>query len=156
MLVLARKIDQTIVFPDHGIEVRLLDCAGRTAKIGITADRSVAILRGELSNQSTLRPDTGSCPAVTNREAWLSQRLVACQQMLQLGMNAKAEEVIESILAEITSDLQLAARRPHAAATCDLGVHESPEGYQVGSAQRAYEIVLTNNSPADVEYCTSV
>ncbi len=49
MLILGRRINQSIVFPNCGITVRLLDINGKVAKIGIEAPRSVEILRGELT-----------------------------------------------------------------------------------------------------------
>jgi carbon storage regulator len=48
LLILGRRINQSIVFPNCGITVRVLDVNGRVAKIGIEAPQSVEIMRGEL------------------------------------------------------------------------------------------------------------
>lgn len=47
MLVLARKLDETIRIGDH-ITVTVLQVKGRIVKIGITAPRDVRVMRGEL------------------------------------------------------------------------------------------------------------
>ncbi len=52
MLILGRRINQSIVFPNCGITVRILDVNGRVAKVGIEAPKSVAIMRGELAFSS--------------------------------------------------------------------------------------------------------
>ena len=46
MLILGRRENQSIVFPNCGITVRILDVNGRVAKVGIEAPRSVEIMRG--------------------------------------------------------------------------------------------------------------
>ena len=48
MLVLARKIDETIKIGEH-ITVTVLQVKGRLVKIGISAPRDVRVMRGELT-----------------------------------------------------------------------------------------------------------
>jgi carbon storage regulator len=47
MLVLTRKIDQSIVIGD-GIEVVVTQIDGNTVKLGIKADKNIRILRSEV------------------------------------------------------------------------------------------------------------
>lgn len=47
MLVLSRKTQETIVFPQLGITITIVGAEGRV-KVGIEAPREVQILRGEL------------------------------------------------------------------------------------------------------------
>jgi len=54
MLILGRRANQSIVFPNCGITVRILDVNGRIAKIGIDAPRSIEIMRGELVAASSI------------------------------------------------------------------------------------------------------
>ena len=48
MLVLSRKTDQKIVFPNLGVTLKLLSVRGNLAKIGIEAPTDLPILRDEL------------------------------------------------------------------------------------------------------------
>jgi carbon storage regulator len=48
MLVLSRKADETIVFPELGISVEVIRVKGSVVRLGIKAPDSVRILRGEL------------------------------------------------------------------------------------------------------------
>ena len=47
MLILTRKIDESIIIADH-ITVTVLEISGERVKIGIDAPRDVVILRQEL------------------------------------------------------------------------------------------------------------
>lgn len=49
MLVLSRKLGQSILFPALGIEVRLCQTAKRGATLGVNAPRSLRIVRSELA-----------------------------------------------------------------------------------------------------------
>ena len=48
MLILTRKEDQSVVFPNCGIVVHVLSVKGRTIKLGFEAPKEVEVLRGEL------------------------------------------------------------------------------------------------------------
>ncbi len=48
MLVLARKIDETIKIGEH-VTITVLQVKGRMVKIGISAPRDVRVMRGELT-----------------------------------------------------------------------------------------------------------
>jgi len=50
MLVLSRKVDQTIVIQGN-ITIKILEINGDRVKIGISAPRSVVILRQELTEE---------------------------------------------------------------------------------------------------------
>ena len=72
MLVLSRKVNETIVLGDT-IEVTVLEILGERVKIGINAPRDVAIVRQELLNRSSAKhpsevQPTGSPPAPSARE----------------------------------------------------------------------------------------
>ena len=47
MLVLTRRSDESIVFPNAGITIKILKVDGRKAKIGIDAPKSIRIIRNE-------------------------------------------------------------------------------------------------------------
>jgi len=48
VLILTRKEDQSVVFPNCGIVVHVLSVRGRTIKLGFEAPKEVEVLRGEL------------------------------------------------------------------------------------------------------------
>jgi carbon storage regulator CsrA len=48
MLILTRKEDQSVVFPNCGIVVHVLSVKGRTIKLGFEAPKDIEVLRGEL------------------------------------------------------------------------------------------------------------
>lgn len=58
MLVLSRKVDQTILIGD-GIEIMVTKISGERVKVGVTAPEDTKILRGELL-QETKDGDRGS------------------------------------------------------------------------------------------------
>ncbi len=55
MLILTRKEDQTVVFPNCGIVVHVLSVKGRTIKLGFEAPKEVEVLRGELLDSGATR-----------------------------------------------------------------------------------------------------
>jgi len=48
MLVLTRKVDETIVLPAGGVTIRVLAIVGGKVKLGITAPDETLVLRGEI------------------------------------------------------------------------------------------------------------
>ena len=50
MLVLARKLEQTIVINEN-IEIRVINIKGNQIKLGITAPVDVPVVRGELPKE---------------------------------------------------------------------------------------------------------
>jgi carbon storage regulator CsrA len=118
LLILGRRNNQSIVFPNCGITVRILDVNGRVAKIGIEAPRSVEIMRGELalasqSSQATAIPtpvkyEQKVAPESEQPVLQLSQRLAEIkaglhqfQQRRADGDEEGADRVLEELLNEI-------------------------------------------------------
>lgn len=50
MLVLSRKANETVVFPELGISIEVIRVKGQGVRLGIKAPDSVRILRGELES----------------------------------------------------------------------------------------------------------
>lgn len=69
MLVLSRKVDQTIVIQDN-ITIKILEINGDRVKLGINAPRDVVILREELreevhqENLRAAKPDQEAAAAL--------------------------------------------------------------------------------------------
>lgn len=56
MLVLSRKQNQKVVFPNLGVTVAVVSVQGNRVKLGIDAPSDIAILREELADESTTKP----------------------------------------------------------------------------------------------------
>lgn len=52
MLILTRKKNETIVLPELGIVIHVVSVQGDRTRIGVEADPSIKILRGELLDES--------------------------------------------------------------------------------------------------------
>lgn len=48
MLILARRKEETIRFPELGIEIKILKVSGHSVRVGVTAPKEVNVVRGEL------------------------------------------------------------------------------------------------------------
>ncbi len=59
MLVLTRKVDESIIIGDE-IDIKILALSGSQVKIGISAPRSLRILRKEVHDQ--VKKDGGEAP----------------------------------------------------------------------------------------------
>ncbi|MEM9701573.1 MAG: carbon storage regulator, partial [Planctomycetota bacterium] len=70
MLVLSRKISQTIRLPEADVTVTVTGVSGRTVKLGIDAPPSIAVLRGE--REENRRQAVDAPPAATKTAEALS------------------------------------------------------------------------------------
>ena len=50
MLVLSRRVEDTIVFPDLGISIEVLKVKGNSVRVGIEAPIEIKVIRGELGD----------------------------------------------------------------------------------------------------------
>lgn len=50
MLVLSRKVNETILIPDLGISLQVLRVAGEKVRLGIQAPSDVSIIRSEIAS----------------------------------------------------------------------------------------------------------
>jgi carbon storage regulator len=82
LLVLSRKVDQTIVI-HHNITIKILEITGDRVKLGINAPRDVVILRQELQdevrqeNLRAARPSAEASPLLGAAADALARRRVA-------------------------------------------------------------------------------
>jgi carbon storage regulator len=62
MLVLTRKAGESIVLPELGVTITVVDCRGSQVRLGFTAPSSVKVFREELCQDSCLEPsDMPAC-----------------------------------------------------------------------------------------------
>lgn len=130
MLVLSRKPNETIVFPNLGISIEVLRVAGKSVSVGIRAPEKLRILRGELlgsepdklspsvgagaaKSPSAKSPAAGDEHALRNRlnKASLAMHLV--QKQIQAGKLLDAEHSLSEALDSFADlERQAAVERP--------------------------------------------
>lgn len=112
MLVLSRREDDKIVFPNLGITVEVLRIAGRTVRLGVKAPPQVRVLRHELAGDETesldsvvtaVAPGRISDHQLRNRLNRATLGLSLIQQYLEKGRMAAADLELEKVLAVFQS-----------------------------------------------------
>ena len=108
MLVLSRKQNEKIIFPNLGVTVQILRVAGKTVCVGVDAPREVKILRDELAPQGTppaaalRRPDEKELRhALRNQLNLASLALHVVRRKLELGQLDDAEATIDKALKQL-------------------------------------------------------
>ncbi len=123
MLVLSRRQDDKIVFPNLGITVEILKIAGRSVRVGIDAPADVRVLRHELAQkEAAIRPQSGppltkpSDHQLRNRLNRATIGLQLAQKQLEVGQIEDADQTMAKVLAEFQSlDEALGQNAPHQA-----------------------------------------
>ena len=107
MLVLSRKPDQSVHFPNLGITIDILQVNGKTVKVGIDAPRDIAVLRGEIAAAEAKQAVAEDDPKSQTREERheLRNRLHSArlalnllQRQLDAGLTEKAEITLRRAL----------------------------------------------------------
>ncbi len=103
MLVLSRKPQEKIVFPNLGIVLEIIRVAGGKVRIGVDAPADIPVLRGEIASRDTSLSATDA-PG-KSREHELRNRLYAARLGLKLlekqlaaGMIVEAEATLAKAL----------------------------------------------------------
>lgn len=86
MLVLSRRVDETIAIPEVGITVQVLNIGGSRVKIGIEAPQDLGVLRGELAPNDIQALTTATSQYVLSRQEFhdLKNQLNAIRLTLHL------------------------------------------------------------------------
>jgi two-component system, OmpR family, response regulator len=118
MLVLSRKFQETIVLPDLGISVQVLEIRPGVVRLGIDAPPEVTVLRGELPRREAnwgrgqSRPADRAAAPNTSREftGSLLSRLTSTGVglgLLRLQLDAEHTADARATLAALQNDFQL-------------------------------------------------
>lgn len=109
MLILSRSQNQSIVFPNCGITIHLLQFNSQRVKIGIDAPRDIEVYRGELLDSGECHPSTGKRLGISQRELHdLKNRLNAVSLGLNLYQSCQRRGLVgeaEKILSRLIDDL---------------------------------------------------
>lgn len=57
MLVLTRKLNESIVIPEYGISIMVVDIKGHQIKLGVIAPKAVKIFRQEVLDAASRKED---------------------------------------------------------------------------------------------------
>lgn len=101
MLVLSRRAEQQLVFPNLGITVKVLQIRGRLVKIGIEAPQDIKVLRLEACAEGELDGQGESGEAIhrlRNQLNLLQLKIHALQRSLELGKEVDADNALASLV----------------------------------------------------------
>ena len=102
MLVLSRKENERIVFPQLGITISLLSLARKQARVGIEAPREVSIVRGELEEEERARFATTALDEESHRERNLMNTInlhaMLYRQQVDAGLNELAARTLMKLI----------------------------------------------------------
>ncbi len=130
MLVLTRRKDQKVLFPNLGIAVEVIDISGRQVRLGIDAPQEVRVLRDEL--MATDEPLLSFVDEVQTRRRIDAVNLAIhlAQNQLQQGLPELASQALDEAVENLNAlELILNPSNP-LSATSDLSIHESRADYR--------------------------
>ena len=102
MLVLTRRENEKILFPDHEIAVELISINGSRARVGIQAPSDVRVLREEIANEEDLKPRRRKLShAIRNRLNATSIAAQLVRKQFERGMLTEAGETMRMLVEEL-------------------------------------------------------
>lgn len=109
MLVLSRRVDDTILFPDLGISIEILNLKGKSVRVGVEAPIEVRVLRGELCEAGQTRFQkfdlTGRTEhEVRNKLNTLNIATAFAKKLIERGEYSLAANKLYEVLSEIDGD----------------------------------------------------
>ena len=134
MLILTRRKDQKVLFPNLGITVEVIDISGRQVRLGIDAPQEVRVLRDEL--MSIAEPLLSFVDEVQTRHRVDAVNLAIhlAQNQLRQGLPELASQALDEALENLNA-LELVLNPPKPlCATSDRSVHESHAHYTADTA----------------------
>lgn len=158
MLVLSRKENQRVLFPNLGITCEIVKIAGNAVRVGIDAPDDVRIVREEIAGTDVLEQAQQTrqrSHELRNRLNRAGLALHVVQKQLDRGLSDQAQQTLERALHEFSELDQLVADgssvpnegRPEAARRRILVVEDNPQerellagyldlnGYEVSTAE---------------------
>ena len=123
MLVLSRKKNQSIVFPNLGITVEIVQIDSNRVKVGIEAPRNIDVVRGEIADADEL---LDAAEAEKRRKHDFRSKLNGVtlalhllQRQLNAGMTADANETLARAMRMLTN-LDKAAEKSEATGEAEV------------------------------------
>lgn len=120
MLVLSRRPNQKILFPELGVSVEVCSVAKNAVRLGIDAPPAISIVREELVQDWQPAPAAPARPSrhrVLNRLHTAGLGMHLAQKQLQAGLVAQAQASLQQALREHSElEKELASEKPAAPA----------------------------------------
>lgn len=109
MLVLSRRENDKILFPNLGVTIEIVRIKGSTVRVGINAPRNVSVLRHEVAEASAasepllLENVNAACPThrLRNRLNTANLALHLLGRQLEAGLSDEAEKTLQKALSEL-------------------------------------------------------
>jgi carbon storage regulator CsrA len=103
MLVLTRRPNQDILFPNLGVRLRILSAKGNNVRIGVEAPPDIKVLRWEVASPeeiaaATTPPAQSPSHALRNRLNKFTLGLYRLQQLWGAGKEEEAKAILQSTL----------------------------------------------------------
>ena len=155
MLVLSRRENQKILFPNLGITVEIVGIRGRNIRVGIDAPPEIRIVRAELADQDQRDKESagGRASAESDRQLrhqrnnqlnQIALKIQIAEKMLTRGDAHEASEILEKSLASLRDLDQELSRGPLASTT------------NAGDAQPRWKALLVEDDDNERQLMSSI
>jgi carbon storage regulator CsrA len=163
VLILSRRPNESICFPNLGISVRILGVQGTRVRIGVDAPNDVNVLRGELYDaemqSSSTNVEYGTSSFSSQRNSKLkaaSSDLRAARELMQAGQLGLAEQTLVRAIEQLE---RLEARESAGSPSNEMQVSESASSYSLRRQRIEASPSTTRmavNAACEPWYCTPV
>ncbi len=153
MLVLTRRKNQKVLFPNLRMAVEVIDISGRQVRLGIDAPPEIRILRDELpSSETPLLALINEADTRRHLDA-ATLAIHLAQNQLGQGLPELAETALERVLErlEILESTLVHSRKP--SHRTSLSLHETRAGY---ATRQPRDVILLHGSQVQRRFVTSV
>lgn len=103
MLVMSRRCDEEILFPNLGITVKVLRMQGNRVRLGVSAPEEIEVIRGELTAEADSRRRSSDADHKLRNEL---NGLVLASRMFQLQMERGLEDKAHQTYLEMLHKLK--------------------------------------------------
>lgn len=162
MLILSRRQNEKILFPELGIEVELLQTKGSSARLGVRAPRSIRVIRAELDSlEASQRPQLQKNEPLEPVDMATVQSLLdsanlalfLAQNQLGFEHSEQAEETLGQAIEAMEQLERVLTQHPdwkHESAVADQ-VNEPATEYAVGPQATRQEVWVVVDPKGNLE-----
>ena len=102
MLVLSRRVEDSIVFPDLGISVEVLNLKGKSVRLGVDAPIEIKVLRGELfENDLEFRVSGDTEHEIRNKLNSINIAAALAKKLVEKGDVEMAAKSLQQVLNDL-------------------------------------------------------